>query len=108
MKRSVSNQYLNSQTITHVKIVYRVNWLRARARAKRWDEEKDIVVQEMNCVVRTFGYMREVWEGRARNIGGDKQGHKAYAKREAERWQRWEETAKIEFAQVLDIRTFPL
>jgi hypothetical protein len=32
--------YSNSQTITYIKIVYRVNWLRARARAKRWDEEK--------------------------------------------------------------------
>ena len=95
----------NTQTLrqsSHVKIVYRVNWLRARARAKRWDEEKVIVVQEMDWVVRTFGYMKEVWEVRARNMGDDMLGHKAYAAREAERWGRWAETAKAEFAKVLE------
>jgi hypothetical protein len=33
-------------------------------------------------VVRTFGYMKEVWEVRARNMGDEKLGHKAYAMRE--------------------------
>ena len=48
MKRSVS--YSNSKilkTDTNEKIVYRVNWLRARARAQRWSEEKEIVKKEM-------------------------------------------------------------
>ena len=91
-----------------MKIVYRVNWLRARARAQRWDEEKIIVAKEMDWVIRSFGYMREVWEARARNMGNEKLGHKAYATREAERWQRWVETAKTEFAEVLGVRTFPM
>ena len=99
---------MSSQIITHVEIVYRVNWLRARARAERWNEEKVIVQQEMSWVVRTFGYMREVWEARAKNVGGDKPGHKAYAIREAERWERWAETARAEFAKVLDIKTFSM
>ena len=108
MKGSVSTEYSNSQTIIYVKIVYRVNWLRARARAKRWDEEKVIVEQEMSWVVKTFGYMRGTWEVRAGDMGDDKLGHKAYAAREAERWQRWAETARTEFARVLDIKTFPM
>jgi hypothetical protein len=62
----------------------------------------------MDWVVRTFGYMREVWEVRARNMGSEKPGHKAYATREAERWQRWAETARAEFAMVLDVKTFPM
>jgi hypothetical protein len=82
--------------------------LRARARAKRWNEEKLIVEQEMSLVVNTFGYMRELWEARARNMGNDKLGHKAYAMREAERWERWGETARAEFAKDLDIETFPM
>ena len=69
--------------VTHVKTVYRVNWLRARARAKRWNEEKIIVVKEMEWVVRTFGHMREVWEIRAESMENEKPGHKAYALREA-------------------------
>ena len=88
--------------------VYRVNWLRARARAQGWNEEKVIVAKEMEWVVMTFGYMREVWEVRAKNMAGEKPGHKAYAMREAERWQRWAETARTEFAKALDMETFPM
>ena len=97
-------QFLNSQTVTHSETVYRVNWLRARARAQRWDEEKAIVRKEMDWVIRTFGYMRKVWETRARDMGGEKPGHKAYAMREAERWQRWIETAKAEFSKTLGVK----
>ena len=59
-------------------------------------------------MVKTFEYERKVWEVRARNMGYEKLGHKAYAIREAERWQRWAETARAEFAKVLDMRTFPV
>ena len=88
--------------------VYRVNWLRARARAQRWNEEKIIVAKEMDWVVTTFGYMREVWEVRAESVGDEKPGHKAYGMREAERWKRWTETAKAEFAKTLGVRSFPV
>ena len=46
-------EYSNRRTIRLVlitKIVYRVNWLRARARAKRWNEEKDVVMKEMELL----------------------------------------------------------
>ena len=59
----------------------------------------------MDWVVTTFGYMKEVWEVRAKDVEDEKPGHKAYAKREAERWQRWAETARAEFADVLHVRT---
>ena len=101
-------QYLSCQIITHVKPVYRVNWLRARARAQRWNEEKAIVVKEMEWVVRTFEYMTEVWKVRARNVGNERPGHKAYAIREAEMWRRWAETARADFNVVLDVQKFPM
>jgi hypothetical protein len=51
MRRNVSTALMrNLQTCTYKKIVYRVNWLRARARAQRWNEEKDIVMKEMEWV----------------------------------------------------------
>jgi hypothetical protein len=43
-------------------IVYRVNWLRARARAQRWSEEREIVTKEMEWVIGTFRYMERVWD----------------------------------------------
>jgi hypothetical protein len=60
----------------------------------------------MDWVVGTFAYMRKVWEARAGNMGDEKAGHKAYAMREAERWQRWAETASAEFAKVVNVKSF--
>ena len=107
MKRSVS--YSNSKilkTDTNEKIVYRVNWLRARARAQRWSEEKEIVKKEMEWVIRTFRYMESIWETRGKNIESGKLDHKAYAAKETDRWYRWAETAKKEFVKVLGEDTF--
>jgi len=84
-----------------------VNWLRARARAQRWSEENEIVVKEMEWVIGTFRYMEGVWEVRARKMGDDKLGHRAYAAREAERWNRWAGIAQIEFAKVTGLKSFP-
>ena len=103
MRRNVSEaNSRNIQTGTYRRIVYRVNWLRARARAKRWNEEKEIVVKEMEWVIETFRYMGKVWETRAKSMGNEKLGHRAYAARETDRWHRWAETAKTEFAKVLE------
>lgn len=48
-------------------------------------------------MIGSFGYMEEVWKARASEMGDQKPGHKAYAKREADRWKRWKEIAKAEF-----------
>jgi hypothetical protein len=65
-------------------------------------------MKEMDWVVRTFGYMREIWEERAKKMGDEKPGHRAYAMREAERWQRWAETARAEFAKILNVKSLPV
>jgi len=98
---NVSTVAINPQTSTDEKIVYRVNWLRARARAQRWSEEKEIVIKEMGWVIGTFSYMGDIWETRGKSMGNEKLGHRAYAARETERWHRWAETAKKEFVKVL-------
>ena len=48
--------------------------------------------------------MRETWEVRARNMGNEKLGHKAYAMREAERWKEWAKIARAEFAEAADVK----
>jgi hypothetical protein len=86
-------------------IVYRVNWLRARARAQRWSE-REIVTKEMEWVIGTFRYMERVWDMRGEEMGKGKPGHIAYAARETDRWNRWAGVAKTEFAKVTKMGMF--
>ena len=65
-------------------------------------------MKEMEWVVGTFRYMEGIWETRGRNVGNEKQGHRAYAARETDRWHRWAETAKAEFVKVLGEESFPM
>lgn len=41
----------------------RVEWLKARARAQRWEEEVRLLREEMERVLRTFSFMATWWEG---------------------------------------------
>jgi hypothetical protein len=50
--------------------------------------------------------MDELWKMRAKSMGNKKLGHRAYATRETDRWNRWTKTAKTEFAKVLKVETF--
>ena len=65
-------------------------------------------MKEMEWVIGTFRHMGRVWETRGRNMGIEKQGYRAYAARETNRWQRWAETAKAEFVKILGEETFPM
>ena len=44
--------------------------------------------------------MGGLWETRAKKAGNGKLGHRAYAMRETDRWNRWAQVAKTEFAKV--------
>ena len=99
--RGLSNQHSQNT-------VYRVNWLRARARAQRWSEERDIITKEMEWVIGTFKYMEGVWKVRAGKMGDEKPGHRAYAARETDRWNRWIGIAKTEFAKATEVEAFLL
>ena len=99
MKRNVSKGIIGILAYYSENTVYRVNWLRARARAQRWNEEKDIVLKEMEWVIGTFRHMGGVWKARAEKMGNEKPGHKAYAARETERWNRWAGIAESKFSK---------
>jgi len=55
-----------------------------------------------------FEYMRGVLEKRAQKVGIEKLGHKAYGLQEMDRWHRWAEVAKTEFAKSLGGEELPI
>lgn len=83
-------------------IVDRVNWLRARARYLRWDEEVTILEHEMAWTILWFGKQREIWEdrlGKARVCQST--GHQAYAARQRHLWSQCIAAAQEEFKEQL-------
>ena len=75
--------------------VYRVNWLRAKARKERWEEEIDLVENEMEWTTRCFHYHEERWRQRALNAKGP--GERAYAWKQNSTWGEWVATANDTF-----------
>ncbi|KAG0691726.1 hypothetical protein DFH29DRAFT_819085, partial [Suillus ampliporus] len=64
--------------------VYRVNWLKAKARYNRWSEELKLVQHEMFGPYPGFGTQEERWRVRADE--SIKNGNRAYAERQASMW----------------------
>ena len=55
------------------------------------------MLKEMEWVIGTFRYMEGLWKTRVKI---EKPGHRAYAARETDRWNRWAIIAATEFAKV--------
>jgi hypothetical protein len=82
-------------------LVTRVNWLRAKARSKRWKEEVLILQHEMVWTQMWFEHQQKVWEGRMKGaLDTSKVGHHAYAAKQARVWRRFKEHACTEFEKV--------
>lgn len=67
-----------------------MNWLRAKSRHDRWDEDMDQLRHEMTWTLLFFDFHRVLWEGRAsmsEEIG--EKGHQAYALKQADMWGRF-------------------
>lgn len=59
-------------------------WLRAYARVQRWEEEKEIVLGEMEWTVQYFRFQASKWQAwRQRST---REGQTAYAARSAAMW----------------------
>ncbi|KAG1787420.1 uncharacterized protein HD556DRAFT_1312744 [Suillus plorans] len=76
-------------------LVYRVNWLKAKARWNRWQEELRLVRHEMGWTINWFKYHQNEWERR----GGQatRPGHQAYAYQQVLMWGRFVEEAEKNF-----------
>lgn len=60
----------------------RVEWLKARARAQRWEEEVRLLREEMRRTLATFTWQASWWDDKALYENGDcvlTEGLKAYA-----------------------------
>jgi hypothetical protein len=79
-------------------LVYRVSWLRAKARFDRWDEEEKMVRSEMTWTILYFQHQKEVWDERAKmSEVMEETGHTAYAMKQAEMWGKFAEEGTRRF-----------
>jgi hypothetical protein len=82
-------------TQRHFYKVLRVNWLRAKARRDRWQEELKIVESEMEWTLRYYGFLKEIWSERAEwSVKCKLEGHKSYAEKQMWLWGKMQETTR--------------
>ena len=65
--------------------VYRINWLRARAKKLRWEEEIALIPREMEWTVLFFSHKSREWKGIADT--SERSGQRSYAERQSAMWQ---------------------
>src|SRR5882672_3577248 len=85
---SVSDKGSSPLVLFHKTLqVYRVNWLRAKARMDRWQEEVTLVQNETWWMHLWLDYHRNIWEGRAKESEQDGlKGHACYAWKQVWMW----------------------
>lgn len=76
--------------------VYRVNWLRAKARYDRWSEEHTLIPNEMNWTRLFFINKAKEW-ARLRDSVPDKPGHTCFAEGQISMWKELAFQATKEF-----------
>lgn len=96
----------NPFNITNLEVfnatVYRVNWLRAKARHARWQEEKVLILAEMQNTIRWFEHRKRTWEGRVQSASQtSKGGHAAYGRKQVFLSQQFIDKAKQSFANAI-------
>ncbi|KIK76542.1 hypothetical protein PAXRUDRAFT_169612 [Paxillus rubicundulus Ve08.2h10] len=75
--------------------VYRVSWLKSKARFKRWEEELELVQNEMFWTTLWFKHQEREWERRwLQALEG---GHRAYAVKQRHVWESFREKAEESF-----------
>jgi hypothetical protein len=84
-----------------IDLVTRVNWLRAKARTERWQEEVLILQHEMVWTERWFEHQMNEWGKRMHPNDESKLGHQAYAAKQASIWKHFRDHAQREFSTVV-------
>jgi hypothetical protein len=79
--------------------VYRVSWLKAKARYERWDEELKIVKHEMCWTILWFKHQEHVWERRF--VEHVEPGLQAYAAKQRHIWERFKKNAEDSFGKYI-------
>jgi hypothetical protein len=94
------NISLQLNVFPHSCLVYRVNWMRARAHAHRWEEELLKTEKEMIWTTRYFMHQRDTWYGRLvalREQGVAQKGHEAYCEQMISQWEEFARLAEFQF-----------
>jgi hypothetical protein len=79
----------------HVSKVFRVSWLKAKARYDRWNEELRLVEAEMFWTTLWFKHQEREWERRFRQAV--EPGHQSYAAKQQDLWERFKMKAEESF-----------
>ena len=83
-------------------IVYRVNWLKAKSRVDRWQEEVILVQKEMQWTLLWFQNQANLWRERGeREDSILPMGHTAYAKKQYKLWNTFQTKSSERFALYL-------
>jgi hypothetical protein len=95
----VSEFYFGFYFCIHLlRSVYRVNWLRAKARVDRWLEEKFLVKHEMEWTILWFQHHANLWGERSeREDENLPLGHKHYAIKQQKLWNEFQSKAAETF-----------
>ncbi|KAG2110454.1 hypothetical protein BD769DRAFT_1365156, partial [Suillus cothurnatus] len=72
---------------TYTNQVYRVNWLKAKARWSRWQEELSLVRHEMGWTISWFKHHKKEWDRRGNQA--IRPGDQAYAYQQVLMWGRF-------------------
>jgi hypothetical protein len=76
-----------------------VNWLRAKARHRRWQEEVTILENEMVWIKLWFEHEMKVWEDRQKQSTSS--GHRIFAAKQVWVWNRFLSDATQSFADAM-------
>ena len=80
-------------------LVYRVNWLWAKARVDQWQEEQILVKHEMQWTTLWFQNQADLWRERSESVDGILPiGHKAYAVKQQKLWDAFQKKSSQRFA----------
>ena len=88
---------------TNPLLVYRVSWLRAKARFSRWSEEFRLVGYEMQWSVKWFWWKEEQWRKRLRDVTDEERppGLNCYCHKQIVLWGALADQAQAKFSAVL-------
>jgi hypothetical protein len=84
-------------------LVYRVNWMRARAQLHRWEEEFPRTEKEMEWSTRYFMRQRDIWYHRLCSLRQQFPGflgHEAYCEEMMFRWEEFGRLAEVQYRAV--------
>ncbi|KAK0443017.1 uncharacterized protein EV420DRAFT_1649434 [Desarmillaria tabescens] len=77
----------------------RIEWCKSRAQAQHWQEECELLTEEIRCIKVTFQFYNNVWNDRARKVSLP--GARAYALKQAALWQELGENASKQWSDTL-------